>query len=250
MSRIDDGLGGPPRAGAATLPDEEPGIWLDIPEGYFPLPLRDLDVTVPAARQILTEVAEPEQRPLIELTVGTLGVLLQDLAARNAVYCGIGRHASAVDGGEVTSTLVVSVQDTGAEGDPRLLLGEMVERLAAEDWHGQADLLDVADRPVLFCERVQELPAPQLPGGPELPDDATAPVFLLEALVPSDDGTLLAAIEFATPYLDNGPEFRTMMAVLAGSLSFDPPPEDGGRAPGTPGEGPTTTRHAIRDALG
>ena len=249
MTRIDDGLGGPPQAGSATLPDEEPGVWLDIPEGYFALPLRDLDETVPAALRILTELGEPEQRPLIELTVGTLGVFLQDLAARNAVYCGIGRHASAVDGGEVTSTLVVSVQDTEAAGDPRLLLGEMLDRLAAEDWHGQADLLEVVGRPVLFCEQVQELPAPQLPGGPELPDDATAPVFLLEALIPSDDGTLLAAIEFATPYIDNGPEFRTMMAMLAGALSFDPPPEDGGHGPGTPGQGPTT-RNAIRDALG
>ncbi|MFC1421510.1 hypothetical protein [Streptacidiphilus cavernicola] len=250
MTRIDDGLGGPSAAGAGTLPDEERSIWLDIPEGYSALPLRDLDETVPATRRILAELSEPEQRPLVELTVGTLGVLLQDLADRSAVYCGIGRHASAVDGGEVTSTLVVSVQDTEAAGDPRLLLGEMVERLAAEDWQGQADLLDVVGRPVLFCERVQELPAPQLPGGPELPDDATAPVFLLEALVPSDDGTLLAAIEFATPYLDNGPEFRTMMATLAAALSFDPPREDGGdQGSAAPGQEPTT-RNAIRDALG
>lgn len=245
MSRIDDGLGSPPSGTLPAPSDEELRVWLDIPDGYFPLPLENIAETVLTAQQVMTEVGPPELRPTIEQTVGVLGVFLQDLAERNAVYCGIGRHASAVDGGEVTSTLVVSVQDTGAEGDPRLLLGEMVERFAAQDWRGQADLLDVVGRPVLFCESVQELPAPQFPGSPELPEDATAPVFLLEALIPSDDGTRLAQIEFATPFTENGPEFRTMVAMLAGALSFEPPSESSG-APLAGG----SSGSSIRDALG
>ncbi|MFD0330335.1 hypothetical protein ACFQZC_24485 [Streptacidiphilus monticola] len=99
----------------------------------------------------------------------------------------------------LTSTLVLSAHRTGGQGDPRKLLGEFVERMAGDDWEGEVDIADVNGRWILFREAVLDLPAPQLPGAPEQPEDATAPVALIEALVPNDDGSVLAAIELATP---------------------------------------------------
>ncbi len=218
-------------------------VWFQPPTGFFPLPLDGVEESLSAADTLLTELAPDDQKPVVGIVVGALASLLLELADRDAVYCALGHHLSAVDGGVVTSTLVVSLQLTGGEGDPRLLLAEMVRRRAEEDWRGKADLVTVLGRPVLFLESVQELPAPRLPGAPEVAEDGTAPVFTLEALVPADDGSLLAAVEFATPFVDNGPEFRAMMVDLAGSVSFRPPPEE-------PGAEPSAPVSSIRAALG
>ena len=218
-------------------------VWFQVPTGYFPLPLDGIEESMERAESLLSELAPPDQQAVIGPVVGALTSLLLELADRDAVYCGLGHHLSAVDGGVVTSTLVVSLQLTGGAGDPRLLLGEMLRRRAAEEWQGQADLVTVLGRPVLFCEGERALPTPHLPGADAVAEDATSPVFVLEALIPSDDGTVLAAVEFATPFLENGPEFRAMMVDLAGSLTFDPPADE-------PGAAETAPMSSIRAALG
>ncbi|GAA1994773.1 hypothetical protein [Amycolatopsis minnesotensis] len=76
---------------------------------------------------------------------------------------------------------------------------------------------------MLFLERTRQLPTPQLPGQPELPDEATSPVFQLEAHIPSEAGDKLASIEFSTPYESRGPQFRAMVLAMASSVSFEPP---------------------------
>jgi hypothetical protein len=238
--------------GSATV---ELPLWLDVPTGFRPLPLTGTAEALEQAQHVLLELATPEQQSVLPTVVGALGELLQDLAARRAVYCGLGRHVSELDGAEITSTLVVSIQRTGGAGDPRLLLAEMVRRRAEQDWQGQADLLDVLGRPVLFCESTSDLPAPRLPGATGDDQDATAAVFALEALIPSADGALLASVDFATPFVANGPEFRMMMVEIAATLSFTPPdatPPDA--TPGQrPAEGPAASTggtSAIRAALG
>jgi hypothetical protein len=247
--RLDRSPDTPPPGGAT---DADPAVvelplWLEVPEGFFALPLVDTGEAMERAQAVLLELAPAEQQAVIPAVVGALDEFLRDLAARQAVYCGLGHHVSEVDGAEVSSTLVVSVQRTGGVGDPRLLLGEMVRRRADQDWQGQADLLDLLGRPVLFCESTRELPEPLLPGATGPDPDATAPVFALEALVPSADGSLLACVDFATPFVANGPEFRMMMVSIAASLSFEPPEAGPGQLPQQGASAPTT---AIRAALG
>jgi hypothetical protein len=141
-----------------------------------------------------------------------------------ALYCGIGRHTSPVDDSVVTSSLVVSFQQYEGTRDPRLLLKDLVQAKADAGEHGQADLVDVRERPVFFFERTRHLATPQLPDGPEVARGSSSPVYQLEAFVLADDGAKLAAIEFSTPFTSYGPEFRGMIVQMAASVSFDPPP--------------------------
>ncbi|MFC1413424.1 hypothetical protein ACEZCY_30590 [Streptacidiphilus sp. N1-12] len=223
-------------------------LWFEVPTGFFALPLTDPAEAVQQAQDVLLELATAEQQAVVPAVLGALGELLEDLAARQSVYCGLGHHVSGVDGAEVSSTLVVSVQRTGGTGDPRMLLGEMVRRRGEQDWQGQADLLDLLGRPVLFSESVRELPEPVLPGAAGGDQDATAAVFSLEALVPSPDGSLLACVDFATPFVGNGPEFRMMMVSIAASLSFEPPEQSD--RPDQGGQGASVPTSSIRAALG
>ncbi|HVW41303.1 MAG TPA: hypothetical protein VHC18_08130 [Amycolatopsis sp.] len=200
-------------------------LWIDIPPGYFALPIERIGTGLDEAESILTDVTEAGQQPLIHAVTGVLSVLLTDLAARGALYCGIGRHTSPTDGSIVTSSLVVSLLEFPGTRNPRLVLGDLVQAKADASERGQADLVDLDGRPVLFFERTRQLPTPQLPGQPEVTEDATSAVFQLEAFVPSADGSKLANIEFSTPFEEHGPQFRVMMAQLALSVSFEPPPE-------------------------
>lgn len=200
-------------------------LWIGIPPGYFALPLDRIGPGLDQAESVLTDVADAGQQPLIHAVTGVLSVLLADLAARGALYCGIGRHTSPTDGSIVTSSLVVSLLEFPGTRNPRLVLSDLVQAKADENERGQADLVDLDGHPVLFFERTRQLPTPQLPGQPGVPEDATSPVFQLEAFVPSADGSKLANIEFSTPFEAHGPEFRVMMAQLALSISFEPPPE-------------------------
>lgn len=211
--------------GGVLTEDGDIPLWIDIPEGYFALPLDRIGPALDEADSMLTDVADADQQPLIHAVTGVLSVLLADLAARGALYCGIGRHTSPTDESAVTSSLVVSLLEFPGTRNPRLVLGDLVTAKADANERGQADLVDLDGRPVLFFERTRHLPTPQLPGQPDVAEDATSPVFQLEAFVPSGDGSKLANIEFSTPFESHGPEFRMMMAQLALSVSFEPPAE-------------------------
>lgn len=198
-------------------------LWVEIPTGYFPLPLNDVSDNMERAESVLSDVADEEQKPQIQAVTGVLSVLLSDLANSGALYCGVGRHVASTDDSVVTSSLVISYQEYEGSRNPRLLLKDLLQAKADADERGQADLVDVLERPMLFFERIRRLPTPQFPGQPPVPEDATTPVHQLEAFIPSADGSKLAKIDFSTPFVEHGAEFRAMVVNLAASVSFEPP---------------------------
>lgn len=198
-------------------------LWVALPPGYFALPLDDVADSLQRAESVLSDVADEEQRPQIHAVIGVLSVFLSDLVASGALYCGVGRHISPSDNVPVTSSLVISYQDFEGSRNPRVLLSDLLKAKADADERGQADLVDVLERPMLFFERIRQLPTPQFPGQPPVPEGATTPVHQLEAFVPSEDGSKLAKIDFSTAFPSYGAEFRTMVVELAASVSFEPP---------------------------
>ncbi|GDY34064.1 hypothetical protein [Gandjariella thermophila] len=204
--------------GAADIP-----VWVGIPTGYFTLPLDDVPGYLERAESVLTDVADDAQKPQIRAVIGVLSVFLTDLAASGALYCGIGRHTSPTDQTVVTSSLVVSYQEYQGTRNPRLLLNDLLQAKADADERGQADLVEVLGRPTLFFERSRQLPTPQIPGQPAVPEGATTRVYQLEAFVPSEKGDKLAVIELSTPFETHGPEYRAMVVQMAASVSFEPP---------------------------
>jgi hypothetical protein len=202
---------------STTLDDEaheDIPLWVHIPEGHFALPLDDVANSLASADAILTDIADAEQQPQIHALTEVLTMFLSDLATLGALYCGVGRHTSPADDSVVTSSLVVSYLEFEGTRNPRLVLKDLVEASAEANERGQADLVDIDDRPVLFFERTR-----QLPDGA----DETSPVFQLEAFVPAEDGSKLASIELSTPFEAHGPEFRAMIVQMAASVSFEPP---------------------------
>ncbi|MBS2962917.1 hypothetical protein KGA66_07675 [Actinocrinis puniceicyclus] len=197
-------------------------LWVELPPGYFPLPLDDIDNALATAEANLRELAPAEQQPLLAAVVGTFMVLLEQLQARNAAYCGLGWHTTE-EGAIVPSSLVVSIQPFPKKRNPCLVIKDLIEKRAEAGEHGQVDVVDLTRGPAAFVESVLTLPRPHLPGTPpnEQPD---AEVYQLQALIPSEDGTILAAIDFSTPDLPHGPQFRAMMVLMADSVSFTPPP--------------------------
>jgi hypothetical protein len=208
-----------PRAGE----DADRRIWLALPAGYIPLPVQDGPAKLVEVEPVLRELCPPEKQSLLTATMVTLATLLAELQVRNALYCGLGWHTAPTDAALVSSTLVVSVQNYGAERNPRLVLGDLVTAAANDGEHAQADLVDLPNGPALFVESIRSLPRPALPG--QQGDPGTADVFQLEAVVPSEKGDWLAALEFSTPQVEYGPLFREMMILLANSVSFVRPPE-------------------------
>lgn len=210
--------------------DDALSFWVELPPGYFPLPLDDVDNALATAEANLRELAPEEQRPLLSAVVGTFTVLLDQLQERNAAYCGLGWH-TAEDEAIVPSSLVISIQPFPKKRNPRLVIRDLVEKRAQAGEHGQVDVVDLSRGPAVFFESVLTLPRPQLPGAPpnEQPD---AEVYQLQALVPSEDGTKVVAIDFSTPDIPHGTRFRAMMVLMADSVSFSPPPgsEEGGEA--------------------
>jgi hypothetical protein len=202
---------------------KETPLWIAIPPGYFPLPLGDVAPSLERAQAVLTEIADDEQKPQIEAVIGVLSVFLVDLTVSGALYCGVGRHVSPDDNAVITSSLVVSYQEYEGTRNPRLLLSDLLWAKDDAGEHGQADLVDVLNRPMLFFERVRQFPTPELPGQPPVPEGATTPVHQLEAFVPSEDGSKLTKIDFSTPFTAYGADFRTMVVQLAASVSFEPP---------------------------
>ncbi|HWG27477.1 hypothetical protein [Actinospica sp.] len=196
-------------------------IWLELPSGYLPLPVENSAERLAEIEPVLAELCPPERQDLLYATLNTFATLLTELDERNTVYCGLGWH-TAPDESVVSSTLVVSLQPTGEERNPRLVLGDLVRAAANADDQAQADLVDLPGGPALFFESVRSLRKPTLPG--QQGDPGHADVYQLEAIVPSEKGDLLAALEFSTPHAASGTLFREMMVLLANSVSFTPPP--------------------------
>ena len=212
-------------------------FWIELPKGYFPLPVRNIDEALAAAEANLAELAPDDRRPLLSAVIGTFAVLLDELQERNTAYCGLGWH-SAEDGAIVPSNLVISIQALPERRNPRLVLKDMVEIRAEANEHGQVDLVDLEPGPALFFESVLTLPRPRVPGEGQPPEGAqNAEVYQLQALVPSADGTKLAAIDFSTPDIPHGPRFRAMIVLMANSVSFTAPPgsADAGGSEGVAG---------------
>ena len=201
-------------------------IWLDLPDSYLPLPLLDIDNVLATAEVTLSELCPPERQDLLYATLGTFSTLLDELAARNAVYCGLGWHESPTDGAVVSSTLVVSIQLMGPEErSPRLVLGDLVTAAADSGDQAQADLVDLANGPALFVESVRSLPRPTLPG--QSGEPGMADVYQLQVTVPSPKGEWVVVLEFSTPQVEYGVLYREMMILLANSVAFTAPPGSG-----------------------
>lgn len=253
--------------GAEPADDGRLDFWIELPKGYFPLPMENIDETLATAEANLTELAPEDRRPLLSAVIGTFAVLLDELQERNTAYCGLGWH-TAEDGAIVPSSLVISIQTFPQRRNPRLVLKDMVEIRAEANEHGQVDLVDLEPGPALFFESVLTLPRPRIPGEGQSPEGAAATgtdaaqnaeVYQLQALVPSADGTKLAAIDFSTPDIPHGPRFRAMMVLMANSVSFTAPPgsEDAESSQGVAGSlgtagspGAGSTASSISQILG
>ena len=204
---------------AETTEPEAAPVWLSIPEGYAELPLDDIPETIEATRKLVDELGGPDQREAAAFVLSSLSVFLTTLADRNAVYCGVGRHRSALDGRLITSSLVVTVLDFPGERNPRLVLRDLLIGKARSHEHGQADLLDLDDGPAAFFEHTLTLPHPAVAG-------AEVPVWQLEAFVPAPAGDRLVTFELSTSFAEHGPQYRAMVVAMAGRLSFQPPAEE------------------------
>jgi hypothetical protein len=212
--------------------EERTAIWVQLPDGYVPLPLDDIAANMARARELVEASAPAPTRPAVAPLVDALAVFLDDLAVRDCLYRGIGRHVSGTDGTTITSSLVVALQEFPERVNPRILLKDLVLAKADAGDKGEVSLVDVVGRPMLFVEGERELPTPGFPGQPPVPEGATSKIFQLEALVPADDGARLVSIEFSTPFVGYGPEFRRMVVEMAASVSFTEPalPPAGGPA--------------------
>jgi hypothetical protein len=194
----------------------ETPVGLSIPQGYAELPLDDIASTVEVTRRLVDELGTEEQREAGEFVFSSLYFFLSALAERNAVYCGIGRHSSALDGSLITSSLVITVLDFPGERNPRLVLRDVLLGKARADESGQADIVDLPDGPAAFFEHTLSLPNPATAG-------VEVPVWQLEAFVPSPSGDRLVTIEVSTPFAGHGPQYRTMVVEMANAVDFEPP---------------------------
>jgi hypothetical protein len=207
-------------------PDSEQptAIWVEIPDGFAALPLEDIEPTIGRAEAVLRQVVPDRQRAALAPVTGALSYFLRQLAVRNTLYCGLGNHLSTVDGTRITSTLVVALQEFPEQRDPYLVLRDLIPAAVEPDQPAQVDLVQLAPGPVLFIETTRELPTPTIPGTSSVGVDTVTPVFQLQALVVSRDATKLVTVELSTPFVPYGPEFRTMMVLMASSVSFTAPP--------------------------
>jgi hypothetical protein len=198
-------------------------VWISLPEGYAELPLADIPDTIEVTRRLVDELGTPEQRQAAEFVLSSLNVFLTALAERNAIYCGVGRHESAINGQLLTSSLVVTVLDFPGERNPRLVLRDLLIGKAQAHENGQADVVDLPGGPVAFFEHTLLLPSPALPGQHVLSEGVESPVWQLEAFVPSPAGDRLVTIEASTPFAEHGPQYRHMVVAMAAGVSFQPP---------------------------
>jgi hypothetical protein len=202
-----------------TLPEPETAIWASLPDGFTPLPLDRLD-TLTDVVPVLQSLAPKALREEIGPATDALATLLSMLAARNTVYCGLGRHRDVVTGQLITSTLALSVLGFPEPSSPRVLLTRLLQARADAGDGGQVDLVDLAGTPAMITESVTEL-------GPG------TPVYQLQALVPAPDGRAVAMAELSTSFVSAGPQYRTVLVTTAASIRFtepEPPMGDTGTA--------------------
>ncbi|WP_062983408.1 hypothetical protein [Nocardia anaemiae] len=191
-------------------------IW--IPHGFMEMPLTDIASRIGVAQEIVGEMRPSTMKSMAQAILPAAAALFTELAHRDTRYCGIGRHLTS-DGKLITSCITVCVYETDGEKiNPRLALTNLIESRAESGEKYDIEMVDVGSRPMMFAERVTELPTPELPGRPYV-NNATA-TYQLEAVVPSNDGSALAAVELSTAAVDYGPEFRKMMVDMAQSVEF------------------------------
>nr|WP_205862982.1 hypothetical protein [Planosporangium thailandense] len=196
---------------------------MSIPDGYAALPLENISDTIAATGQLVAELGTPQQRQASDDVLGSLNAFLETLAERRAVYCGIGRHLSAINGQLITSSLVVTLLEFPGQRNPRLVLKDLLQGKVDAGEGGQPDLVDLPNGPALFFERTLMLPTPAVPQQHVLTEGTESPVWQLEAFVPSPDGDKLATIEVSTPFAEHGPQYRTMTVTMAAGVRFRPP---------------------------
>lgn len=195
-------------------------VWLVVPTGYAALPLADIPQTLEVTGRLVEELAPPALRAAGRSVLGPLAVMLETLAAGRAVYCGVGRHRSAIDGQVVTSSLVVSLLEFTGARNPRLVLKDLIEAKRDDGETGATDVVDLPNGPVMFFERTLMLPAPPALGQHVLAEGVESPVWQLEAFVPAPDGDKLATIQLSTPFAEHGPQYRAVVVAMASTVSF------------------------------
>ncbi|MGY4100126.1 hypothetical protein ACW2Q0_11325 [Nocardia sp. R16R-3T] len=201
----------------STVPPSGLSLAVTIPPGYYELPLSDVEEILSISATLITDSVGDSLKEIVPIVLGTLGFFLRSLAAKNAVYCGIGRHASE-EGEPITSWLTISVMDYGEKNNPRLVVQDLAQYKTSQDNAGELVSVDIHGRPILFTERVQRYPAPDLPTVNTDGDDV--PVFQAEVLVPSGDGTSIAVVEFSTVSVAQGTRYRAMLLAIADSVEF------------------------------
>ncbi|WP_433601012.1 hypothetical protein ACQPXH_04095 [Nocardia sp. CA-135953] len=198
------------------MSDTTVDIW--IPHGFMAMPLTDIESRIGVVQGIVGEMESSTTKAMAEAILPAALTLFAELAHRDTRYCGIGRHLSS-DGNLITSCITVCVYETGGDKlNPRLRLTNLADSRSESGEIYNLEMADVGGRPMMFTERVTELPSPEFPERPFA--SATTATFQLEAVVPSDDGSALAAVELSTAAVDYGPEFRKMIVDMAESIEF------------------------------
>ncbi|MEU7765141.1 hypothetical protein AB0B25_08470 [Nocardia sp. NPDC049190] len=181
------------------------------------MPLSDIDGIMTVSESAIRAVVADDLKECVPQLIGTLKYLLETLATKNAVYCGIGRHVS-IDGQPATSWLTISSLNYGAAQNPRLVVRELAQSRLSEEIPWVVEPIDIAGRPALLSESIRTYPAPDIPAARAEGDNVSP--FQIEVLLPSEDGTSIAAVELSTASVSHGPEYRSMVLAMAASLEF------------------------------
>ncbi len=203
----------------------EVDLGIRIPAGYIPLPLSGIDQSIATAAALLREVGPADIARAADQVLPAMEAFLGELARDGVRYCGLGRHS--FEDELVTSVLTVLVYD--ADGDtenPRLVVKNLAEAKMASGEPGEIRVIELDNRPMMFFEQVRELPVPDFPGNPMR--GTTAPTYQLEAVIPSEDGSAIAAIELSTIFVGHGPWFRPVVVDMARSVDLQIRNLDGG----------------------
>ncbi|QIS22421.1 hypothetical protein [Nocardia terpenica] len=190
---------------------------INIPVGYISLPLSGIDSSIAVAAAVLEEVGPSDVAQAAGQILPALGAFLDELTRDGVRYCGLGRHS--FDDALVTSVLTVLVYDTGGDTEnPRLVVKNLAEAKMEAREQGDLQVIELDNRPMMFFEQVRGLPVPDFPGNPI--GGTTTPVYRLEAVVPSGDGSTVASIELSTIFIAHGPQFRPMIIDMARSVDL------------------------------